>query len=159
MKETPLDEQIPMKAEQTHTFHCPDCGADLQFHPAKGMLACAHCGREQAVDASEQRSVREHTDFGAESNRRKWEGSRQIACPSCGASWVVAATQAAAACPFCGRAHVSEQDADMVTPDAIIPFVIDNKEAASRFKAWLHKRRMSPRALREEAFASHWRGI
>ncbi len=151
--------QDAVQTEQTRIFPCPSCGADMQYSAAKGMLCCAHCGNEQPVETPAQWTAEEHTDFDEEKNQHKWEGKRQIGCESCGGSWVVDATEAASQCPFCGRAHVVEQAADMREPDAVIPFAIDEKEALRRFKEWLKKRRMSPRALREEAASGHWRGV
>jgi len=147
------------QAEQTHIFPCPSCGADMNYDPAKSMLACEHCGTEQAMDLPEEWQAEELTCFEDAKHARMWEGTRQVACESCGASWVLDATSAASACPFCGRAHVNALDVDMVTPGALIPFALNKKQAESKFKEWVQKRRFSPRALRDEAFSGHWRGI
>ena len=147
------------QAEQTHTFPCPSCGSDMRYDPAKSMLACEHCGAEQPMELPEEWQAEELTSFEDEKNARAWEGTRQVACESCGASWVLDATAAASACPFCGRAHVNALDTDMVTPGGVIPFAVNKKQAESKFKEWVRKRRFSPRALREEAFSGHWRGI
>lgn len=144
---------------ETHTFPCPGCGADMRYNAAKGLLSCEHCGSEQPVSVPEAWVAEEHTQFDEEKIARVWEGKRQISCDSCGGSWVLDATEAASACPFCGRAHVTVLDADMIAPDAVIPFALDRKQAEARFKAWIRKRRMSPRALRDQAFAGKWRGI
>ncbi len=148
-----------VQVEQTQNFQCPNCGADLHYNAGKGLLTCEHCGTEEPVPTPENWSAEEHTSFDEDQIARVWEGKRMIACKSCGGSWVVDATEAASACPFCGRAQVTALDVTMVPPDAVIPFAMDVKQAESRFKAWVSKRRMSPRALRDEAFAGHWRGI
>jgi hypothetical protein len=131
----------------------------MRYDPAKSLLACEHCGAEQAMEAPEEWVAEELTSFEDEKHGRAWEGTRQIACESCGGSWVLDAAAAASACPFCGRAHVNALDADMVTPGAVIPFAVNLKQAETKFKEWVRKRRMSPRALRKEAFSGHWRGI
>jgi predicted RNA-binding Zn-ribbon protein involved in translation (DUF1610 family) len=153
------EDQTPPKTEQTRTFPCPDCGADLHYDAAKGVLLCGYCGREQPIETPERWAAEEHESFDTEQATRKWEGQRQISCDSCGGSWVVPATDAASVCPFCGRAHVSEVDADMLPPDAVLPFAVDAKGASERFKTWLHKRIMAPRALRAQAAAGNWRGV
>lgn len=158
----PLDAPKPPDqpvSEQTNTFKCDTCGADLKFDAGKGVLRCEYCGTEQAIETPTDWEAEEHTSFDEEVIARVWEGKRQIACDSCGGAWVLDATEAASQCPFCGRAHVNALDATMVPPDALIPFAIDLKQAESRFKTWVSKRRMSPKALRTEAFAGHWRGV
>lgn len=133
----------------------------MRFSASEGMLVCEHCGCRNAIQTPEGWAAedQEHALSDDAVSRRKWQGKHSVACDSCGGSWVLDATQAATECPYCGRAHVAEQDADMIQPDAVLPFAITHKDAESRFGQWLRKRYFAPGSLRREAFTKRWRGI
>ncbi len=145
--------------EKTRTFPCPSCGADMQYDAKAGGLVCAYCGGKQDIDPGKAGDIEEHVNFDGEIAVRRWEGSKQIACETCGATWVLDAKIAAAQCPYCGASHVSETTGDMIMPDAVVPFQLDEKAAAERLKQWIRGRWFAPGAIKREHSAGRWRGI
>lgn len=62
-------------------------------------------------------------------------------------------------CPYCGAHNVVEQkDLVGLKPNAVLPFLIDAKTAAEKFKAWARRRFFAPRKYKKSAKAEKIRG-
>ncbi len=131
--------------DHAHKFPCPQCGAELDFDAEQGLLACAYCGHTSMVPVTEE-AIREHDLEAAlqemvEAPQEMGYGDnkRSIKCESCGAVNTVDATVVSTECAFCGSNQVVPQEevAQVVKPESLLPFQVDQAEAQELFRAWL----------------------
>lgn len=139
------DETTQATPEKAQVFPCPKCGSEMNFAPAEGQLACAYCGHTIAVPVTAD-AIREHdlekalreamakpqtTGYGAD--------KRSIKCKSCGGVNTVDATVVSTECPFCGSNQVvpQEQVAQVIKPESVVPFRVDQAKAVAAFRSWL----------------------
>lgn len=133
-------------------FPCTDCGSQMAFDPARGKLFCRYCESEREI-ASKEIEAPEYVYYPAEDryDAPKWEekGARTLLCPSCGADTLISAAAMTATCPFCGSHYVTEAPADesLILPETMMPFRLSSEEAVTRFRAWVKKRWLAPRAF------------
>jgi len=143
VEETPQKpEQGPGKADK---FPCPSCGSQMDFDAAKGLLACAYCGHTMDVPTTAddireydlEKALREavakpsETGYGGE--------KRSIKCMSCGGVNTVDANVVSTECPFCGSNQIvpQEQVAQVIKPESLLPFQVDQAKAIALFRTWL----------------------
>jgi predicted RNA-binding Zn-ribbon protein involved in translation (DUF1610 family) len=131
--------------EHVHKFPCPQCGAELDFDADQGVLACSYCGHTSTVPMTEQ-AIKEHSldtalqaMVDAPQEMGYGENKRSIKCQSCGAVNTVDATVISTECAFCGSNQVvpQEQVAQVVKPESLLPFQVDQAKAMGLFQAWL----------------------
>ena len=81
-------------------------------------------------------------------------------CESCGAGLVVSDVQRSLVCPYCASPSVihREPEQDRPSPDFVIPFVIEDKTASEKVKAFLRSKYFAPSSLKE-AKLDNIRGI
>src|SRR5258706_1482420 len=131
------------------TYVCAQCNAPTWFDPKTSRLVCDHCGN--AVDiVLETRAIITYDLFGKTviaSLHAKDVGARSVTCKQCGATALV--TRRAERCTFCDAPMVVENDTQdtSIPPCAVLPFIIDGKDATQRFGSWLSKRWFAPSDL------------
>jgi hypothetical protein len=78
---------------------------------------------------------------------------RSIKCKSCGAVNTVDAHVVSTECPFCGSNQVvpQEQVAQVIKPESLLPFQVDQAKAVSLFRTWLGSGFFRPTAVRKIA--------
>jgi DNA-directed RNA polymerase subunit RPC12/RpoP len=127
-------------------FPCPQCGADVVWHPGEEKLRCQYCAYLQEVPVAERQGqalvVEEQPlEQGLAKPQRVGWGTERKAyrCSKCGAVETLDPGLAAGACAFCGTPAVAEAavDQDLVQPAGVLPFRIARPDAISRFRAWL----------------------
>jgi len=153
----PVPAQAPVASAGPRQFPCRNCGANLDYHPGTTSLKCQYCGTENEITV-EAKPIEEHkieelamqastqaTGFGAE--------TRSFKCKNCTATSSVPANTRATRCPFCGSDVVFEQAANpnMVRPESVLPFQINNDAATGKFRGWLRTRWLAPGALKRMA--------
>ena len=144
----------PVKAE-VKKYTCPKCSGDMNFDAAKGMLACPFCGHTMpAPEVSEV--VQEHDLLDTlrdTSGKAHGFGTavKSIKCNACGATNNVAPNVTSTACPFCGSNQVVEQppDPNLIQPESLIPFGVDESRAHQLFRVWLSKGLFHPNDLKK----------
>lgn len=137
---------------------CPKCGANLVYSPARKKLHCEYCGTDVDVDL---------TDFAEEipfsellKNAPDWKDeTRVFACKNCGARTIVSKKDIAPVCPYCGTPNVVEES-DLVglKPNAVLPFLIDDKTATEKFKKWAKRKLYAPRKYKKNVRPEQIRG-
>jgi hypothetical protein len=140
------------QAAAIDAFACAQCNASQTFDPATSMLVCDHCGASVAIVLANTQIV-SHDLFGKEAitslhASEIQSGARSVTCTQCGAQAIV--TRRAERCAFCDAPMVFEVDTDAsatIPPGAVVPFVVDGKQAAAKFSAWLGKRWFAPSDL------------
>jgi len=136
-------------------FPCANCGAQLQFDPSVSSLSCQYCGHVQEIPQSES-EIKEHS---YEKYFEKGQVAEEVIqgiesetrCPGCGASVMLPAGVKTSHCPFCAASLTNpiESAKPMMKPEAVIPFLIEEKAARIQFHSWVKSRWFAPNALKK----------
>lgn len=124
-------------ATSLKAMRCAACGASaIEMDPVTGRPVCVACGTMQAA-ARSAGSGGGGSVIEALLKRRaqpvRWVvDERLLACRSCGAERLMAATTLADECPYCGSRYVVLKDIldSFEQPDGIVPFKIAEADAA-----------------------------
>jgi predicted RNA-binding Zn-ribbon protein involved in translation (DUF1610 family) len=155
--DAPTGEPPPVETTpaETRTFPCESCGGDLTFHIGAQSLKCPFCGAVKEMIADPGSAVREQ-DFGAMlerlaelrgEGRHDEQGLREVECDACSGTVRFEGTLTSRQCPYCGsplqleRAHEANH---RVPVDGVVPFQIERKAAATKFRQWVKSRWFAP---------------
>ncbi len=145
--------------EKADKFPCPKCGAQLDFDAEQGTLTCGYCGHTAEVPVT-QEAIREYdleealSEMAAVPHEMGYGGDkRSIKCESCGAVNTLDANVVSTECPFCGSNQVvpQEQVAQVVKPESLLPFQVDQAKAVALFRAWLGRGFFRPNPVKKIA--------
>lgn len=131
----------PLSAQR---FICPKCAGRVRFEPSKSWLECTYCGhREPMLEALQSRSQLQEQDFvvtlATAQGHTVPAGTRVFTCRGCQATLLTSGA-ISTRCPYCGSAHIVEDDAPTtIPPEGIVPFGVDEAEATSAFRRWLDR--------------------
>lgn len=148
------------KAVRSQRFPCSACGAELQYDAASGKLKCDHCGATRDVPTASHTTMQtivERDFFQGLAQAPKGLGTggatRVSVCQECGANVVFADGVTSTRCTFCGSARVLEQaeNGNAISPESLLPFSVDKKNANQSFTDWLGKLWFRPNDLRRMA--------
>jgi predicted RNA-binding Zn-ribbon protein involved in translation (DUF1610 family) len=144
---------------------CPQCGSKMNYDAKSGLLACPACGHKMPIPAQTD-AVQEHDLMQALNNtagKSLGYGAelKAVSCKSCGATINVEPNVVSTKCPFCGSNQVIEQkvDPNMIQPESVVPFAIDDGKANTLFRTWLGKGFFSPRDLKQLGGGQQLRGV
>lgn len=143
--------------EQTRTYPCRQCGAQLVFDITKQKLACPSCGFEAEIDttglaAPEERdfadTVRQIRALAAtQTAGPQLEGEKEIVCQNCGGHTTFTGTLTATRCPYCAtpiqRDDVHDAPSRLVV-DGVLPFQVDQDQATAHIEKWINSRWFAP---------------
>lgn len=145
--------------EMAHKFPCPSCGAEMNFDAEHGTLACDYCGHTSKVPTSEK-EIKEYDlqaalkEMLATPQQMGYgDGKRSIKCESCGAVNTVDANVVSTECAFCGSNQVvpQEQVAQVIKPETLLPFQVDQAKAVTLFRGWLGRGFFRPTPVKQIA--------
>ena len=145
--------------EKAHKFPCPKCGAEMDFDAEQGTLACAFCGHTSTIPVT-QEAIQEHDleaalkeMIAAPHEMGYGDNKRSIKCESCGAINTVDANVISTECAFCGSNQVvpQEQVVQVVKPESLLPFQVDQGKAAASFRDWLGRGFFRPTPVKKIA--------
>ncbi|CAG0937080.1 hypothetical protein TFLX_05986 [Thermoflexales bacterium] len=126
---------------------CPQCGGTLKFELVHNQLTCQFCGY-QRKPRSTRRQVIGEQDFPATLPTRcaqTWHLAiaQTLKCSGCGAAFTLPKLEISGECPFCGSLYIIETTmaADLIEPDGILTFQIDEAEARQTVETWLQRYR------------------
>ena len=154
-------------------YKCPNCGADMAFDSASGMLRCGSCGRTDNIekmagvkpsadatatyemddeDAAAANAAYDHdyedtSDQDEPSKHATFTGDEatEYHCKNCGAVLITEAQTTATTCSFCGAGVVlGDRLTGTLAPAKVIPFTISKEQAQEAFKKWCRKGRLTP---------------
>lgn len=146
-------------AAAVHKFPCPQCGAEMDFDAEQGVLACVYCGHNSAVPVTEQ-EIREYDleaafqeMLSAPHEMGYGDDKRSIKCESCGAVNTLDANVVSTECAFCGSNQVvpQEQVAQVIKPESLLPFQVDQNRAVLLFRQWLGRGFFRPNPVKKIA--------
>ena len=156
--------QTPVAAA-TQSYTCPKCAGKMNFDAAKGMLSCPYCGHTMPVPEVMD-AVQEHDLLQAlqdTSGKAHGYGTevKSINCKNCGATVNVPPNVTSTSCPFCGSNQVIEQapDANVIQPESVIPFAVDEGRANRLFRDWLGRGWFHPNGLKALGGGQKLRGV
>jgi len=149
----------------SQNYACPKCGGDMKFDAGKGMLACPFCGHTMPSPETSE-VVQEHDLIAAlQDTTGKAHGFgtavKSFKCQSCGATTNVQPNVTSTACPFCGSNQVLEQqpDPDLIQPESVIPFGVDETRAHQLFRTWLGSGLFHPNDLKKYGGGQKLNGV
>jgi DNA-directed RNA polymerase subunit RPC12/RpoP len=147
-------------------FPCPACGAKLDFDPKSRALKCPYCNHVEQIQPAAG-SVEEH-DFDAYLKHHAGVEkaaipgrSEQVRCPGCGAVVLLEDKVATDRCPYCTTSlqNAPESAADMIPPESLLPFEIDDRAARQAFGMWITARWFAPSELKTLADLGQLSGV
>ena len=150
-------------------YHCPSCGAEAHWNPAKDALVCSYCGTvspatlEQGGAAA---AIVEHDLVaalrGVPDAARGWNApKRSVRCKSCQAISVFDADKVAARCEFCGSASLVpyEQVKDAFRPESLLPLRVSEVQAREAMRRWYGKLWFAPNRFGLKALTDTVKGV
>ena len=142
---------------EVSVIKCPNCGADMEFDPAKGALACAYCGGTKSVE----KHITSPRDFLSErSDGDVEEGESEYECPNCGGSVTLSNYATTEECPYCGATNIVKKEMlKGLKPDSILPFVVTRDAAFENGRKWLKKKLFAPTKLKKNFKVDRFKGI
>lgn len=153
----------------TQFIKCDGCGANMIFEPETHSLTCLHCGNKKVIESegnAEEIDIGKGFEDDNEKNFEKlnsWENGEVrsvFRCSNCGAEVVLAGTETAKSCPFCGTAHVEKtENLSGIKPNAILPFSFGEEKAIEYGKKWAKKRLFAPRKFKKNLSAENVKGV
>ncbi len=149
-------------------FHCPSCGSEAHWNPAKQALACDYCGTvspmpEEATAPTKgiERDLLEALRAVGD-DQRGWENDRvSVKCQSCQAITVFEPSHAAKRCDFCGSASIIpvEQQTRPIRPEALLEFKTPETTIRETIRQWYGSRWFAPSNLGTKAMTDTVKGI
>ena len=144
-------------------FPCPNCGADLRFHPGSSMLKCTHCEAEVDVPHIDDEEAQEEHDLRAQiasGIALETFDTPSLNCTTCGASVEFDADEHSRFCPFCDSAIVADVTLQRsIVPQGLLPFAVQEKEAHELMYGWLDARWFAPGGMTDKAAQEHFSGV
>ncbi len=155
-------------AVKERKFPCKGCGADLVFAPGQNALKCPMCGHVEKIPQSAA-EIKEYS-FNDYLSKPKSTGygrppdqARDARCQGCSAVIQLDANIRATKCPYCGAPLITDDDksanADVITPEAIVPFKVSLAQAQQKFREWLSTRWFAPSSLTSESNLKQFMGV
>jgi DNA-directed RNA polymerase subunit RPC12/RpoP len=146
----PASAAEPAPIEQRR-FICPQCGGRMTFDPGNYELTCSYCGHHaHLADALTQGSAVEESDFIQALVTAKGHlhpiATPTLECRACGASYLLNPGALSLSCAHCGSTIVVDRSAsqDLIPPQGVVPFALDQKAAARKLRQWLSDGNIHP---------------
>ncbi len=149
-------------AESVQQYKCPNCAAELRFHPKKQGFVCEYC--ESFFTPEECKAANEEINAQAKEDAPKHEefetNSALYSCPSCGAEIISDNNTAATECYYCHNPIVLKgRLSGEYRPSKVIPFQLTREDAEGIFKAWCKKRWFLPKTFMSDSQLTHMAGV
>ena len=133
---------------------CPGCGASIgiKYDPEALNLTCPFCGLVSKLPQPGTVPSIEELDFNSALQRASvnWGNiKKMITCANCGGSTIYDAEQVTGACPFCGSTSVTPaaENAEIMAPQAVIPFAVTKEQTQLCFDNYLNTRRVASKKV------------
>ena len=142
-------------------YHCPACGAEAHWNPAKQALICPYCGAESpaTLEVRGAETVIVEHDLALAlrdipDSARGWSAQKtSVRCQSCQAISVFDADKVGRRCDFCGSAALVpyEEVKDAFRPESLLPLKVAESQARDLIRAWYGKQWLAPNAFKAKA--------
>lgn len=137
-----------LRETQADRFMCPKCGGRMAFSPDGSSLVCDYCLRQNPLGAGS--GTENEKDFIVAMATMKGHGKplqeQVFHCNGCGAEFILPPNQISSNCAYCDSPHVVsyEKTNDIIAPNSILPFAIDQKRATRVLIEWVEKNQIKP---------------
>lgn len=150
------------ESENIQQYKCPNCGAELRFHPKKQGFLCEYCDSffspEECKSANEKRIAEEQEE--APKKEEFVENTNLYVCPSCGGELMTDQNTTASECYYCHNPVVLKGSlTGEYRPAKVIPFKYTKEEAHMQFREWCKKRWFLPKSFTSESQLTHMAGV
>jgi Zn finger protein HypA/HybF involved in hydrogenase expression len=156
-------------AKARDKFHCPACGAESNWNPAKQALICPFCGTQSPATLQTQGTetvIVEHDLVAALRNipdeARGWKAEKtSVRCQSCQAISVFDPNKIGKNCDFCGSAALVPytEVKDAFCPESLLPLKVSESQARDLIRKWYQNLWLAPTAVRTKALTDTAKGI
>ncbi|RNI21304.1 hypothetical protein [Flexivirga caeni] len=144
------------RSEQTRTYPCPQCGANLTYDPGHDQLLCLSCGHAEVIAAPQGSVAKRDLGTAMRELAQRAAGdqgslTREVVCQNCGGVTSFTGTLTATKCPYCATPIQRDdlQQAPQRLPiDGVLPFQIDERTARSNVEQWITGRWFAPREFK-----------
>ena len=130
------------------SYKCPNCGAAIEFKPAKQKFSCDYCLSEYTEQEIADIYITLEEEA-KETSQYKIEEHDHLAsydCNSCGATVVTDDTTSSTFCYYCHNpVIISDRLSGSFLPNKMIPFTIDKEKAQETFLNWAKKSKFVPK--------------
>lgn len=149
-------------SESIQQYKCPNCAAELRFHPKKQGFVCEYCDSfftpEECKAANEKMAEQEKEE--APKQEEFAENNNLYICPSCGAELITDQNTSASECYYCHNPVVLKgRLTGEYRPAKVIPFKYTRGEAENIFREWCKKRWFLPKEFVSESQLLHMAGV
>ena len=143
-------------------YKCPNCNADLRFHPKKQGFQCEFCDSfftlEECKAANEQ--MQADAVQTAPALDEFAENNQLYHCQSCGAELITDLQTTATECVYCHNPVVLKgRLSGEYRPSKVIPFKVSREQAENIFKTWCGNRKFLPKDFLSDSQLVHLHGV
>lgn len=137
-----------LRESKADRFMCPKCGGRMAFSPDGSGLVCDYCTRQNPLGANS--GAENEKDFIIAMATMKGHGKplqeQVFHCNGCGAEFILPPNQISSNCAYCNSPHVVdyEKTNDVIAPNSILPFAIDQKRATQILIDWVGRNHIKP---------------
>ncbi len=156
-------------ASASRKFHCPACGGEANWNPAKQALICPFCGSESPAELKTVGAdvvIVEHDLATAiraiPDSARGWQAVKtSVKCQSCQAISVFDPEQISRRCDFCGSSAFVpyEEVKEAFRPESLLPLKISESQARDLIRQWYHRQWLAPNRFGAKAITDTVKGI
>ncbi len=134
---------------QAKFYPCPNCGGAMTYLPATKNLHCDYCQSDEVIDverfdSDSKLNLDSYLSKATEYHPKKIK--EIFDCPSCGADINFEESTISKLCPYCNTPLLTSPN-NPLKPSAVLPFVVNHKEAQGFFKKWIGNIWFAPNAL------------
>jgi hypothetical protein len=151
-------------------FHCPACGAEAIWTPAKQALICPYCGTTSPAQVeltpTGEEVIKEHDLVAAlrsiPDDKRGWQAQKTaVRCQSCQAISVFDPERVGQRCDFCGSAALVAYDEikEAFRPESLLPMKLTEPQVREEIRKWYGSRFWGPNKLKRKAMTDKVHGL
>jgi len=168
-QQPPVAPTTEAEATARDKYHCPSCGAEANWNPAKQALVCPFCGTESPAKLETRGAetvIVEHDLVaslrGIPDSARGWQAEKiTVRCQSCQAISVFDVGHVGQRCDFCGSSALVpyEQVKDAFRPESLLPLKIAEPQARDLLRAWYGRLWFAPNGFGTKALTDTVKAI
>ena len=150
-------------------YHCPACGAEAHWNPARRALVCGYCATESpaTLETRGAETVIVEHDLAAAlrsipDSARGWRVAKtSVRCQSCRAISVFDPDRVGQRCDFCGSAALvpHEETKDAFRPESLLPLAVPESRARDVLRAWYRRLWFAPSRFAARALTDTLKGV
>jgi Zn finger protein HypA/HybF involved in hydrogenase expression len=158
-----------VSATAREKFHCPACGAEANWNPARQALICPYCGVESPATLQVRGAdtvIIEHDLAVAlraiPDSARGWQATKtSVRCQSCQAISVFDPSAVGGRCEFCGSTALVPYDQvkDSFRPESLLPLKVSESQARDLIRAWYGRQWLAPNRFKGQSLTDTVKGI